>query len=626
MYINKIYRLNNITNCKVTDKYLDVILNAIKKLDDTTDESNKELFFNELKNTISSGQDYLSQNNIIKIELSRHGILKTTKQKNSTVFSIQGIPTKDLEKIRESKCLYFSFSLDDNKKFQKELDKEFLFFVNSGSKLYTVGNKIGQGGNGYVFSCYNQKGEVFAVKIFRGTDVKRKKAFIDESIFLNKNTNENIIKVFDIQTKSSEVLFYVMEKYEETLEQYLNLDKPQNKTYNSRISRDNYFSIVNSLLNAVKDLNDKNLYHTDIKLSNILINKNNNKQIKVVLSDFGCLGPVERNKNDVIGNIDTKAPEAFKMYENNKINVSKHDVYSLGIIFNNILTGQRPVGEGYKKIAERYKDLAFIDYTISIMLTENNNYRPDINFIITMFTLFQDLLKFGKNNFNELINIKRKTNFKTYIKFKQYYFGDFHVGDKKINNDKFGFKIDFKSLNVNKETLCVLDGTDITKYSKHSARMVDDSFVIDAFYDKNLKNVGFYNFNNHIMMIKKYKNNESVVFYDKDRIRSNYNFGSLTQGYNDYLYYENIIPIMNCSNFFVFNTYYIKLNMRIKFLLAYNKPFIQKNSKDLVDLGIEPETPYPERFTLYFLINDYLFPLTVTENIIDRLKKELNIF
>lgn len=626
MYISKIHR-SNTTSCQKTNEILKIIYTGISNIDSLTNENNKEIYYNELKSTISSCEDKLSEKNPIKIELVLQKILKSRKKQDheshSEFYEIEKIPTSYLKKIRTNKCLYFSFELNDLKKLEKELDKENLFFVRSSKDIYTIIEKIGNGGNGDVFLSQNSHGRSFAIKIFRNASQKRKDSFIKEANFLLVNNNNNIVKVYDIQTSSNEVLFYVMERFEQNLEEYLGLDI-ENKDYKPKIKKSDYLMVLEVLLNVVKDLESQGLYHTDIKLENILVNSNSKGNIfRIVLADFGCLGPKIRKSDDVVGNIEFKAPEAFGVGE---IDVSKHDIYSLGMIFNKMITGERPVGENYKQIGmiNNWKDLVFIDYIISFMLEQKTSNRPCINDSIKLFNLFQDLLKFDSEKFNKVNKINGSEKIKIYL--------DFPLSNCVVVNDlrfknKFGFNIESLKTKIGKNLLHIVEGHDATNYKNNCLKIMDCPFILESFYDENIECIKLYHMGSFIMILKKYEKTESISFYNKDNIKRDYNFFNDQKAHDNEIFFDpnGLNGVKSCNKFIVFNSKYLPLNCRIKFILGYNRPILSNPSKELIKNGITVPKYYDGNFHLYFLFNDVVFPLNVTSETIKIIKRELKL-
>ena len=93
-------------------------------------------------------------------------------------------------------------------------------------------------------------------------------------------------------------------------------------------------------MSAFKDLNTYSIYHRDIKPDNILI-----KDGKLKLADFGfCkrMGSLDDLTQTVLGSPVYMAPEIL----NGDLYNSKADIWSLGVVFYEMLFGTAPFGEG----------------------------------------------------------------------------------------------------------------------------------------------------------------------------------------------------------------------------------------------------------------------------------------
>lgn len=609
MYKNKI----NITEtkCQFINKILSLIKLGIDDLDKLDEKDKGREYFLELKETFFEKKDKMSLKNPIKILMKNANVLKNNR-----------IEKKHILNIRDNKYIHFSFDLKDNKILDKELKKPELFFLKSDENLYFLKEKIDSGGNGIVFSCNDLSKKHFAVKIFKGVSPLRKKSFIDEAKFLFENDQENIIKVLDFCLLDNNVLFYVMELFDSSLNKYLKFND-ENKF---KLSVKEYYIIIDSMLGAIQYLESKELFHTDIKLDNILVKKGEDKKIeKIVLADFGCIGPNirESTEDNPVGNIEFKAPEAFNMGE---INVNRHDIYSLGLVFNKILTGVRPSGSNYKKVSDikGWENYHFFDYIISIMIEQNEYYRQSINEIIELFNFYKEILFFKKNNFYKFKKIEGKRYIKFYLDFIFNKYGDFSVHNKKFK-DKFGFELNFLKFEDKNKKLCIIKGQDVTNYKENHFKIIENPLALYSFYDNDIINIEFYHMESSVLIKKIYSQKETISFYNKENVKTNYLFSPLIRPYDNDIFYDSVKGTNTATEFIVFNLRLLKQNKNKKFILAYNRPFQEKSIKVSMNIERADIQSFPSSFKLYFLFDNKLFPIKMNNNFLNYIKNELKL-
>lgn len=147
---------------------------------------------------------------------------------------------------------------------------------------WTLSKKLGEGGNGEVWMCKNDKKEKYAIKFFKfsryGAAYER---FVDEVDFMEQHQEiHGVLPIIDKNLPSKNQknvdakipIYYVM-PLAESVEQ-----KIKNFTLDEKVE------VIQMLLNMLVNLHQNGIAHRDIKPANILYYNG-----KFVLSDFGLV-------------------------------------------------------------------------------------------------------------------------------------------------------------------------------------------------------------------------------------------------------------------------------------------------------------------------------------------------
>ncbi|RHZ85265.1 hypothetical protein Glove_67g129 [Diversispora epigaea] len=151
---------------------------------------------------------------------------------------------------------------------------------------------------------------------------------------------------------STQDYMLVLNYYDTNLKQFLK-DNYQSLTLLKK------YSIIYDITNSLCEIHYHNITHRDLHSGNFLYDSRNNIWY---ISDLGFSGPVDKQLDSIYGNLPYVAPEILckKDYTKNS------DVYSLGIIMWEVITGETP----------------FIDHEFNsdsyLVLAIINGYRPKI--------------------------------------------------------------------------------------------------------------------------------------------------------------------------------------------------------------------------------------------------------
>ncbi|RHZ59697.1 hypothetical protein Glove_362g35 [Diversispora epigaea] len=119
------------------------------------------------------------------------------------------------------------------------------------------------------------------------------------------------------------------------------------------------YNIIYDITNSLSEIHEHDITHRDLHSGNILYNS---RESVWHISDLGLSGPVDKQLDSIYGNLPYIAPELLCK----KDYIEKSDVYSLGIIMWEVITGETPFSDhGFNSESE---------FAIAVI----NGYRPEI--------------------------------------------------------------------------------------------------------------------------------------------------------------------------------------------------------------------------------------------------------
>ena len=199
---------------------------------------------------------------------------------------------------------------------------------------YEIRDVVGVGGMAVVYKAYdNIDDRIVAVKILKDeylTNEEFRRRFKNESKAIAVLSHRNIVKVFDVSF--GDRLQYIVMEYIEgiTLKEYIE----QKGVLDWREAL--FFSI--QILRALQHAHDKGIVHRDVKPQNIMLLSDGT--IKV--TDFGIArfshSETRTMTEKAIGSVHYISPEQAK----GEITDEKADLYSIGVVFYEMLTGKLP--------------------------------------------------------------------------------------------------------------------------------------------------------------------------------------------------------------------------------------------------------------------------------------------
>ena len=238
---------------------------------------------------------------------------------------------------------------------------------------YIIQSQIGQGGNGTVFEAIDSSRNSVAIKAIdrNVTTMDKLKRFKNEIGFCQNNAHPNIIQVLDYGTyltDNQNIIFYVMPLFNSTLRAKMK----------AGIAKNSIFPIFMQLLDGIGFAHSKGVWHRDIKPENILIDTQTNR---VVIADFGIAHfskdiittSIETRTTDKLANFVYAAPE---QRERNGVVDGHCDIFSLGLILNEMFTGTVIAGTNYKTVSNVDKNYGFVDTIVEMMTAQSQQDRP----------------------------------------------------------------------------------------------------------------------------------------------------------------------------------------------------------------------------------------------------------
>ncbi len=213
------------------------------------------------------------------------------------------------------------------------------------SDRYILIEKIGQGGMGDVYLAQRKVEGIkqnVAIKILHKSDHISQERFLQEAAILSQLSHPHISQFIDADFLKDGRPYVVMEYTEgQTITEYCNVIKAD---INTRISL--FILLCDALQHAHRNL----IIHRDIKPDNILVNDKGTLK----LLDFGIakiIPEISDKKNQTKMHALTPSYASPEQFMGKAISVST-DVYSLGVVLYELLTGARPYESNGYSIAE----------------------------------------------------------------------------------------------------------------------------------------------------------------------------------------------------------------------------------------------------------------------------------
>ena len=228
---------------------------------------------------------------------------------------------------------------------------------------YLLERVLGIGGMGatvYLGRSESKSPAVAAIKVLPKEfidDGDTARRFDRESKILRGIAHENIVEVFDIGIADDGSRYIVMEYMPGGSLAKVIADE-------SMLSERRSVTLVSSLCSALTELHSRDITHRDVKPGNVLLAEDGTAK----LADFGLARFIDpttlsnplTKTGDTLGTVAYMAPE--QLGATNKAN-ARSDIYSLGVVFYQLVTGIMPVGN-VRPLSEVRPELAHFDAAV----------------------------------------------------------------------------------------------------------------------------------------------------------------------------------------------------------------------------------------------------------------------
>jgi serine/threonine-protein kinase len=215
---------------------------------------------------------------------------------------------------------------------------------------YIVEGQLGRGGMGRVLRVrHSALGKAFALKLIKSaiaTNPRIRELFYREARLASALTHDNICSIVDFGQDEQFGLFMVMELLEgQTVHAKLR--------HTGKLSAKVACDVMWQVADAVRFIHSRQILHGDIKTENIFIVRTPAQRRLIKLLDFGLSRADLGHTSGVDGTPEYLAPERIDGAPASQVT----DIYALGIVFYELLTGEMPFTGTIKEVFRQHKEV-----------------------------------------------------------------------------------------------------------------------------------------------------------------------------------------------------------------------------------------------------------------------------
>ncbi|KAM1123817.1 hypothetical protein PS1_005109 [Malus domestica] len=258
--------------------------------------------------------------------------------------------------------------------------------IEAATNKFSVHNRLGKGGFGEVYKGTLPNGQQVAVKRLSRGSGQGSEEFKNEVVLVAKLQHRNLVRILGFCSEGAEKILIYELVQNKSLDHFLydsgnqvNLDWPSRYKIINGIARGIFYLHHDSRLKII---------HRDLKASNVLLDGEMNPKI----ADFGMarifrVDQTQGNTRRIVGTYGYMAPE-YAMH--GQISV-KSDVYSLGVLILEIVTGKKNTNfynsdNGEYLLSHVWRH--WRDGTLLELLDEDPDKRPKMQKILLMLSRY----------------------------------------------------------------------------------------------------------------------------------------------------------------------------------------------------------------------------------------------
>ncbi|MBY0548798.1 MAG: serine/threonine protein kinase [Candidatus Obscuribacterales bacterium] len=205
---------------------------------------------------------------------------------------------------------------------------------------YNILERIGSGGTAIVYKAkHTTTGRSVAIKVLERSPTTTMEKFSSEAKLLSRLNHPSICQIYSFNQSPAGVVYFAMEWIEgESLTEYLK---------HGELSDLAFEQLMRPVLEAVRYAHAEGILHRDLKPDNIMVLKNTNDSVgglSIKVIDFGLARALHGEERNVVltqslsGSPAYMSPEQCRQERGDE----RSDIYSLGVIMYQFLTGTRP--------------------------------------------------------------------------------------------------------------------------------------------------------------------------------------------------------------------------------------------------------------------------------------------